>query len=300
MRVIAPAMIGEAALVSSSVPEPDTGETAWSAATAYAVGDRAYRPGTHRVYRRLKAGTTEAPPENDTENWTEIGGTNRWAMFDDQTGSATIEVTPPLDVTIAPGRVTALGFFELVGDTLAIEVRDGPGGAVVYSRSITLSLTTITDWFGYWYEPFRQLASVVLTDLPPYDMAQIRVLLGGGSTVRCGVMVAGTVYDLGETLTGVSAGIRDYSRKEVDAATGITRIQQRRFAKTLRARLRVDPGAIDAVHQVLTELRGTPAVWIADEGERAALQVYGFYKDFSLDCAFRAVSFYTLEIEGMT
>lgn len=45
------------------------GATAWSAATAYALGQRAIDPTNGRVYRRLVAGTTGAQPNADSINW---------------------------------------------------------------------------------------------------------------------------------------------------------------------------------------------------------------------------------------
>ena len=307
MKVIAPVTITDAMLIAHNVAEPAAGETAWNAATAYTVGQLAIRTTTHRVYRRLVAGTTATAPESDLTavlpalpNWEELSGTNRWAVFDQVTNSVSTRASP-LDVTIAPGVVNALAIIGLVGSSVAVTMIDGVAGPTVYSRTVDLSLSVVADWSTYFFEPFRQRGSVTLTDLPPYINGRIQIVLTGPGTVACGGIIAGRLYTLGATQYGASAGIRDYSRKEVDAATGLVSLEQRKFSKTLRAKLQLPTGAVNAAHTLLTELRSRACVWLADNGsDLEPLQVFGFYKDFTLDVGFPGVSHYSLEIEGMT
>lgn len=307
MRVIAPVEITDAMLIAHNVAEPAAGETAWSAAGVYAVGSLAIRATTHRVYRRLVAGTTATPPENDLTavspalpNWEELSGTNRWAVFDQVTNSVSTRASP-LDVTIAPGIVNALALIGLSGASVTITMTDGAAGPTVYSRTVDLSLSIVPDWYAYFFEPFRQRGSVTLTDLPPFINGRVRVEITGSADVACGGIITGTLYTLGATQYGATAGIRDYSRKEVDAATGLISLEQRRFSKTLRARLQIPTGGVNAAHTLLTELRGRACVWLGDNGsDLEPLQVFGFYRDMSLDVSFPGVSHYTLDIEGMT
>src|SRR5690606_11719085 len=87
MRIIKPVDVTPAILTSSNVPETDY--AAWSAATAYAVGDKVTY--NHRNYEALVA-HTGANPETDTSDppkWLDLGADNRWRMFDDKVGSLT-------------------------------------------------------------------------------------------------------------------------------------------------------------------------------------------------------------------
>lgn len=300
MKVIAPTIITDATLISSTVPEPDAGETAWVSTTHYDVDDIVYRPALHRRYRSLVSGVKTIAPENDPEEWAYIGGTNRWAMFDD-TSAATVETSAPLVAVIAPGVCNSLAILGLQGQTLQITVTDGAGGPTVYSRTIELDATIIGDWYAYFFEPYTTRQVVVLTDLPPYPNARITISLDGPGDVSISHCIVGTAYELGDTLYGATAGIRDYSRKQTDETTGVVTLERRRFAKTLKARFYLPDGAVNSVHTRLENLRATPAVWIGTERtDLEPLIVYGYIKDFSLDLQQARGSYYSLEIEGMT
>lgn len=300
MRVIQPVTITDAMLVSHNVSEPAAGETAWNAATAYAVGDLAMRSGTnlHSIYRRLVAGTTATAPESDTINWKYVSGTNRWAVFDQITNSQTTR-TSPLDITIKPGIVNGVALVGLVGDTVTVTMTDGLAGPTVYSAEVDLSLSVVADWYAYYYEPFRQRGSVVLVDLPPYEDGHIRIEIEGSGTVKCGGILVGGLYEFGSIESGAQAGIVSYSRKTTDETTGLVSVESRRSVKTLKVRLMLDTGAVTAAHTVLQDLLDVVCVWLGDNGEDIEpLQVVGFYKDFKLLVQYDNLSYYTLEIEG--
>lgn len=300
MRLIRPVTIDDTNFVSSTVAEPASGETLWNAATAYNIGDLAARTTTHKIYRRLVAGTTAANPESDTTNWEVFKATNRWAMFDQEINTQT-SGTSPLTVTIAPGICNGLALIELVGSSVTITVTDGAGGPTVYTRTVGLEQSLISDWYQYFFEPFSQRGTLVLTDLPPYSSARITISITGTGTVKCGGFIVGTLYTLGGTQYGASAGIRDYSKKETDSDTGIVTLVPGRFSKKLRARLQVDSSVVGPIQTLLYGLRAVPVVWIGDDtGANDALTVFGFYRDFELDVAYPTSSYYSLEIEGMT
>lgn len=299
MRVIKPITVTDASFINSTVAEPAAGETAWNAATAYALGARVIRTQTHRVYERLVAGTTATAPELDVVNWADVGPTNRWAMFDEQVSTAT-STTSPLTITLAPGYVNALALLGLVGSQAQITVTDGPGGATVYSKTISLDGTQIGNWYEYFYEPYVQVAEVVLTDLVPLSTARLSVTITGTGTVACGYVCVGTSYELGDVEYGVGLGIIDYSRKDTDEF-GVTTFVRRDFSKRVSARLMLPNAQLSRVNRVLSDLRATPAVWItSDDSQYAAATVFGFFRDFSIEIAYPTQSLCSLEIEGLT
>lgn len=312
MIVLDPVTIGAAQLVSSTAAEPSGGDPSpWSAATAYAVNALAYRSTTHRIYRRLVAGTTATIPENDiagypgvtTPNWEDYLPTNRWACFDQEVNTQTVQASGPLTVTIAPGViVNGLTLLEMVGDSVTVSMTDGAAGPTVYTRTVSLVTSLVTDWFQYFFEPFTQQGTLVLLDLPPYLNGRITVSLTGSGAVKLGGLVVGTVYPIGKAQLGASAGILDYSSKKVDDTTGVVKLVKGKYRKTMRVQLQVENGAINKVHDVLTGLRATPVVWVGveDSSDYLPLVVFGFFKDFSLSVAYPSCSYYSLEIEGMT
>ena len=63
MILIKPISIENGALTGSTVPEPDAGETVWTAGT-YNKGDRRISTVTHRVYEVVADPTTHEDPVN--------------------------------------------------------------------------------------------------------------------------------------------------------------------------------------------------------------------------------------------
>jgi hypothetical protein len=292
-------------LYSSSVAEPDTGESAWNSGTTYAAGNIVYLASTHRRYQSKQGSNLNHNPATDDGTWwLNIGGTNKWAMFDSYVSTATNESSASTDlvVTINPGVVDALFLYGMVGESATVEMRDGAGGTLVYTKTLDLLVPKINDWYAYYFEPYRQVPYFVLTDLPPYSNGHITLTIPGAGTYvpACGMMVPGRTFNIGQTQYGVSAGIRDYSKKVVDDVTGFTTLTQGRFAKTLRANVRLFSTTYAEVHSVLESLRATPVVWIGDsDGVVEPLTVYGFYKDFNLTVDLPSGGVYSLEIEGM-
>lgn len=295
MKVVKPVAIGDAQFVSSTAPETDY--AAYVTGTNYAVGARVIY--LHKIWESVQTPNTGNAPDLTPLYWANVSPTNRWAMFDGEVSTQTVFVSP-LTAVVKPGYVNSLALFGLEGATLDVTVRNGLAGPIVYSRTQTLDGTIIIDWYQYFFEPSVQLGEVVLTDLPPYVDAHITASITGTGTVKCGSMIVGTVYVLGDTQLGASAGIIDYSRKDTSAA-GVTTFVKRKYSKRMSAQLWLSNVALNKVQRVLADLRATPCVWIGtDAAGYEPLIVYGFYRDFSLDVAYPTVSYCNLEIEGLT
>lgn len=295
MKVVKPVTITEAMLVSSSVPEADY--AAYSAGTDYAVGARVVYQ--HAVYESVQTPNVGHAPDVSPLYWANVGPTNRWQMFDQEVSTQTSRAGD-ITVVLAPGIVNSLALIGLEGASLSVTVRDGAGGPVVFSHAQSLDGTVIVDWYQYFFEPSVQLGEVALTNLPPYGAAQITVAITGAGTVKCGGLIVGTCYTLGEMEYGASAGITDYSRKETSAA-GVATLVKRKFSKRSSQRLWVDNGALNKVYRVLADLRATPCVWIGvDATGYEPFTVFGFYRDFNIEVAYPVASYCSLDIEGLT
>lgn len=294
MKVITPTPITDALFASSTAPETD--HAAYNAGTTYALGDRCIRTSTHRIYESLVAGNIGNTPETSPVQWLDVAPTNRWAMFDSVVGTVTT-LASPLTVVLAPGAINAIALLELVGTSVTVSMTSG--GSPVYSRTVGLEGSAPADYYEYFFDPFSQRTSVVLTDLPPYADGIVTVDLTG-TTVSMGLLSVGLQSDLGEAEHGATAGITDYSLKTIDAF-GNTTLTRRSYAKRTNLRLWLDKGDVNRVHRKLADLRATPCVWVgADDADLDPLTVYGFYKDFQLEIAYPTAALCSLEIEGMT
>lgn len=297
MRYIVPTVITHAMLISSSVAETDY--TAWNAATAYVIGDRAIRTtaNTHSIYERLVSGTTATAPEADPVNWFRVGPTNRWAMLDGVVGTST-SATSSIAVTIAPGRVRALALLDMDAESVTVDVT--VDSAVIYSHTVgsVPSGEDSYNWFDYFFGAIERRRILVLTDLPAYEEAEITITVTGSGTISVGSCVVGMLYELGTTLSGASVGIIDYSRKDVDDFGAIT-IAERAYSKRMTVPIAIDTSLVDIAAARLARIRATPVVWIGAP-QLESLTVYGFLRDWSVDIPGMATSTCSLEIEGLT
>jgi hypothetical protein len=298
MKVIKPVIFdADTMLLSSNAPEA---YSAWSSATTYAKNAKVEH-GSH-YYNSLVNSNLNNNPDTSPTFWENIGPDNVHAMFDGQISTETTKATSPLTVTVACGIVNSIALVGLVGSSVTITVRDDGASPPVYTRTVGLDGTIITDWYMYFFEPFVQLGEVVLTDLPPYALGEITMTLSGGGAVAIGEMIVGTAYVLGAegTEQGATVGIIDYSRKDTDADTGITTFTRRAFSKRMSGQFLVANNQINAVQRILADIRAVPSVFIGSElTDYAPLVVYGFYRDFSIDIAYPTKSWCRLEVEGL-
>lgn len=299
MKIIKPTVITGAMLTSATVAEPDTGEVLWNAASAYTVGQQVIRTTTHMKYERKVAGTSAALPENDAVNWLPIGPTNRWAMFDRKVGTKTTAATT-MSTVMTAGAVSGIAALELTGREAVVTMKSSPSGSVVYSRTVSLDGTIITSVYDWLFNEYEQLTDFVLTDLPRhYAGGELTVQINGTSGVSCGVLQVGTVFDIGQTLTGATVGIIDYSRKVTDDF-GNRDVLERGYSKRGNVQVLTAKSDFNKIYRLLASLRATPCVYIgADTIGYEPMINYGFYKDFSMVVSYSQHHLCNLEIEGL-
>ena len=307
MIVLPPFPVKDASLDSSNVPETD--ETEWSAGT-YATGVRRMvtTPDVHRIYEVVATPDTTANPVTDQEppptgtsgaNWQDVGPTNRWAMFDTLNGTQTV-FADVIDVEITPGQITnMIALLNISAAQVQVIVTD-PVEGEVYNRTIQMiSDSGINDWYAYLFTPIERKTALVLTDLPAYSQATVRVIATEtGQDVAIGVMAIGIQNVIGTALHGTGTGIIDYSIKETDAFGNFT-ILKRNFSKRADYAIRMTTGRTAFVQNLLASLRATPAVWVGDENNGATV-VYGYYRDFEIILSDAVYSDASLQVEGLT
>lgn len=296
MRIIQPVDVTPAVLVSSSVPETDY--AAWSAATAYAAGEKVTY--NHRNYEALVE-HTGANPETDTSDppkWLDLGANNRWRMFDDRVGSLT-EQAGSIAVDLQPGAViNSVALFNLLGRSATVTLTD-PVDGIVYQRAVSLVDAGVTNWYEWFFAPIGRQTDFVLLDLPAYGTATLSVVIDNASdTAACGHLVMGRQAEIGVALYGSGVGITDYSRKEADAF-GNAIVVERSFSKRAEFDVMVDTPQIGRVQRLLAGIRARPVVWIGAEGYESTV-LFGYYRDFSISISGPSVSDATITVEGLT
>ncbi|RST30165.1 hypothetical protein HMF7854_04480 [Sphingomonas ginkgonis] len=269
LKLLEPMAVVGAALASSTVPENDF--PAWANQTGYAQGSRVISTATHRIYECSVPVSLNRDPTTTPDDWTDVGPTNRWAMFDQALGTATSGARS-MQVEINASGVDAVALLNVVGSSVRVQA---PG----YDRMTAVSAGTI----GF-------------LDLPQ-TTGRVTVTITGAGTVSVGTLILGTVRTLGITEASPTAGINDYSKKTIDEFGSAT-VVARSWAKKMNVRALIRTEALDLVANRIASVRATPSLWIGDEGTDS-LTIYGFFKDFSIEVG-DTVSTLALSVEGLS
>lgn len=298
MEMIRPVTVDDTVLISSTAAEDDY--AAWNAATNYAVGNRVIRTTTHAVYENLIAGVDATAPENAPTRWVYVRPTNKYAMFDSVIGTST-SLASPLTVVLEPGRIGGLSMFELVGESLQIDMLSSSGGSSVYSITVDLDQTEIFSFYDYFFAEYVQRESVALTNLPTeYTDPELTVTLTGTGTVSAGVLAVGRVFDLGRTLYGATLRRQDFSKKTTDDF-GYISVVQRTTRKLMSSDLIIEYEYFAMLDRLMREMQSIPAVYVATTEDEFydPLNVYGFVTDFRIVVQFPKYLSCNIEIEGL-
>lgn len=300
MKVIPPITITSALLTSSTAAEPGPGETAWNAATSYALATRVIRTTTHRIYEAVATGVHAGLPEDTPSRWLDVGPTNRYAMFDLERNSAT-SVASPLTVVITPGRrVNSIALIGVVAQNVTITMT--VLGSTVYTYTEDLTTRATLGWYDYFYGTFGTAPTVVRFDLPPYTNGVITVTLTAASgNVQCGAVALGTAVYLGKVQANARSDALNFSRIDRDEFGNSTLIPRRSVPKTTQV-LVIDKPNVDSLRTLRKVLNAVPAVWSGlddrtSDGYFESLLILGIYKQFSIDLTHPEHAIVTLELE---
>jgi hypothetical protein len=296
-------MLGD--MVTSTVAEPDAGESAWNAATNYALNDIVIRTTTHKKYINIQAGVDATFPEVDAAldeptRWIETGSTNRYAMFDTLRNTQT-ETTSPLSIVLVPGtRVNSIGMLAMEAEEITIKVANGY--EQIYSYTQNLNSREVLDWYDFFFEPFSNTPNVVKFDLPPYTAGNITVTLTSSTgTVKCGAVIMGNYTDIGDLVYGARISANNFSRidREFD---GTAVLVQRQTKPKLSGTTFFNKSQTNKILALKATLNAKPTVWSglnADntDGYFDGLVILGIYKIFDVDIAYPEKAKLDIELE---
>ena len=311
MITLNPIVVRGAMVTSSTIPALEADETAWTTAV-YALGDTvSYAIGTltHKFECKLAhTGASdklpEAFPDDETNQyWIDLGAINRYAMFQLERNTQSIETTSPLIVEVDPsGRVGAMGIGNIVADDVTLDTYDS--GAVLVATETKLLLSrSVAGWYDYFYQPFRQVKDTLFSGLPvnsTYTFKLTFTKLSGD--IKVGSVTPGVAFDIGIAQHQAKVRRLNFSgfTRTFDGETKITR---RRSVPKTQLKLLIDKAKVNGVQSLMDDLNGVVAPWAGivetTDGYFESVFVVGLYKDFeiALDHPDHAIA--NIEIEGM-
>lgn len=293
MNVIRPLTIRAAQLDNSTVPYPDSGETAWNSGTTYSIGQTVSYEinGLLQKFESKTNSNSNNPPAafpNESTHWLDLGAVNRYNMFQLERNTQTIAASP-LIVEITPGeRFGAVGMGNLLADSVKIEVYEG--ATQIYESDHDLVGRTVAGWYDYFYQPFRHIPSFFATfDLPVSTTATLKLtFLRESGPVHVGAIVTGMPFKLGDTQHRARVRALNFSEIERDQF-GETKLVRRRSVPKTQQTVLIEKKDLDGVMALISELNATVTLWSGLDnpldGYFGALFIVGLYKDieYSLD-----------------
>lgn len=315
MKVIERIAITTGEIVSSDIALPSTLETGYadwdgeySSGTAYPADAYVMVTGTaggaatatYKVYKSVQgANTGNDPTTDDGTWWTDEGTLNQLRMFNDIIQEQSTQVSP-VTVRITPGSLfTAVGLVNVDAAEVQIKVIDPTEGDVFDETISLVSDSGIADWYAYFYESIVRKDNYVNLDLPNYSSADLEITLTGTGNISLGALVVGQAITLGDTQYGLGLGLIDYSTKTVDSETGFVTITQGSYQDTMDAEIVMNTTYVSQAKKVLTDLRASPALYVADADKDGTI-LFGYFREFDLLFTGPVKSTALLQIESLT
>lgn len=285
MKVITPIEITSAILTSSTIAEPDTGESAWVAATSYTLGQVVIRTTTHKKYENILAGVDAGIPESTPLRWIEVGSTNRYAMFDTLRNTQSIKSSPVTVVLTPNSRIDSIGLLTVDADSVHIVVTNGT--ETVYDETRSLSSHDVFDWYSYYFSPFKKIPNLVFFDIPPYSTSVITLTFTSVSTIKIGAIVLGNQTDIGKAVHGVTSEELNFSRIERHV-TGESILLPRRSVPKINIQSVAESMQLNTIRDTRRNLNAIPAVWSGlddkvDNQYFETVLMLGIYKRFEIN-----------------
>lgn len=231
--------------------------------------------------------------------WKDLGFVNPLRMTDGKVGSFT-EAPSPLVIEISSGDlIDGIAMFGLSAATVRAELIEGAATVFDSGEQSLRDSSMINGWYSHFFARRGVKQDFVLTSLPPYRGATVRITLTAtDGPVRIGELVAGQVRQLGDLLFGSKFGIEDWSRKERNAF-GHWEVVERGYSKRGDYQVSVRTNQLSWIQQLLAGLRATPVVYIGSESEQLSI-IYGFFVVLDLLVEKPVYSQCRIEVEGLT
>lgn len=294
----APDVTTGATLISSSVPEPDTGEVLWVAATPYVIGDIRYWT-DHRKYKCLINVTSSTPPSEDSTNWEDIGATNKYATFDLNSNQQTVTASPYV-IVVSPNR--RIDGIALVGlEAAQVNIRMTVGSTVYYDETTSTQVRNTISWLTYLTGSFRNVPTLVEFALPAISGATITITLIG-STIKCAGLIMGTSVYLGKAQYDAEAGWLNFSRIERDDFGTLSTLVPRKSVPKIDIKTELPKANVNTVREARKQLNAVVALYsglddLVDEDYFESLLLVGIYREFSINLTYPDCAIVSLQLE---
>lgn len=183
----------DAVFLAGSIGEPAGTEKVWAPGT-YAVGAEVIRPALHRVFKCAIARTASdtKPPEEDKAAWADMRFTDRWTPFGPFRRSDGKMVYESRALELTAGDIeyrlklryaNAIALFGLAGAQWSVDVFNMPqaDGGTLQAHRVGIIKAPATGFWSYAYGQRHMRDRVLVTDLPIFPNAEIRIKISASA-----------------------------------------------------------------------------------------------------------------------
>ena len=287
MRVLIP--IELTSFTSTNVPETDYSE--WAVGTTYDLEARVEVASEHNVYESLASANVGNTPSTNPDKWALVGKTNAYKCIDDKVSTQTTQATSII-MEFPTLKSTSIAFLNTQCTSIKVEVLEGT--TVIYSETKSGYTRNTTGWYSYLFGDFTYQNFFIFEHLyNPTATYRVTVL---GDECKVGVMIRGTIAELGATLWNSSLGFVDYSKKDIDQ-WGETYLKVGNYRDYFRGEISVATGKLSYMNKILRDRRGKLSLFIPTEVYD--MTVYGYMSDPELIWQNPVNSVYSVDIQGV-
>jgi len=292
MKAIPPILLNSTNTTSTAPTSMDP--AVWNVGTPYVFGNRVQVAGTtNKIYECIAVSVTGGnSPEIDvtkiTPKWVEIGGTNKYAMFDALRDTSTVTTTATSMTVLATLTTLAdsVGILRLSNVTQVVVK-----GYSVYPGTVVYNKTYNTTG----------LKNLIMFDLPTAVNLTVEVIFTGTAPLSVGSLVMGKYIQLGILQTGSECLSLNFSSIDRDTF-GIPYIIKRRSIPKLQLKSYIEASAIQQLLADRNTLNAVSAIWVGIENQTSnyyynALIIQGFFREFSFEINNPIGPMINLEIE---
>lgn len=289
------------AMLTSSIPEPDTGETVWTAGT-YTLGTRRINTTTHRVYEVVADPSTADDPlvgiAKTPKTWVDVGPTNRWAMFDGVNNTQSIGAD--ISVDVVPGTIvnTIAGVNVTGADTVTITATSAELAEPWTYDVPMVDNSMIADYYDWFFTDLILRTEFVVNNLPSFTDLEVNILFDG-ATVGVGSLLIGREQYIGISDYGGNLSSLNFGAVNEDAYGNV------KFTPGNKAKLTEIPVTIDTIrigytYNLLNALLDIPTVFYATGAIDDPTLTFGYIRQHRLNFKSPSKSDMTLQIRGLT
>lgn len=286
------------AMLTSSIAEVDTGETAWVSGATCALAD--VRTYSTRKYERLVAGAGTITPDLDPTNWLDVGPTNKWAMFDTLRNTQS-SAASPITVSIVPAqRIRSIALVRCEASSITITIT--VGGETKYTTTRNMNGRHTTTATEYCFGGFKFIPNLSILDLPPYAASTITVTITNAvAAAKVGALCIGNPVYLGGTEYNAVRGALNFSEIE-RSRFGDVKLTPRPSKPETQQTLWIKKAAVNSVIALFEDTDAVPCIWsglddVNTDDYYDALFLLGIHREWSVSLAYPTNAKVSLQIE---